>query len=179
MLELEILAVYGVFATINLAVFIAICFSHKRNSLYRVNSLKEDWFFTLPDRFADLADEMLDGNIDKNTAYTELKNISSTYDTLEYLESSYRGKGSKNVINLLSINFVILIFSALASEAALSFNEITTIIQFYGVALALMFYFFFFLYKTLNFIRKEEDLFQNVENSLSTYIEPEREINEN
>ena len=101
MIQIELLAGYGILAGFNLAIFLAICLSHKKTSLKRIDELKEDWFFYLPIQFTILADDIVDGEINKKQAPDELKKIISKYDKLQELEDAYIGKGVKNIINLL------------------------------------------------------------------------------
>lgn len=171
MLQLEMLAFYGVLAGINLAIFLGICISHKRTSVDRIRELKDDWFITLPLKFIDLAKDIVEEKIEEKTIPKELKKIIASYDALEDLELSYMGKSVDNILTLLSINFLFLVGSGLFVTSATIVSDFSSIIMLAGSGGGLLLYFFVYLFKVINFLRTEEDKFQRIQNGISTYLE--------
>jgi len=169
MLQLEILAIYGLFVGINLTLFLAICISHKRTSLNRIKNLKEEWFFDLPLRFMELAEKITDDMTSESEAYKELKTIISSYDKLEELELAYSSKTTENLLSMLSLNFLFLIISGIfVSAATIITDDLSLVILFAGGGGAFLVYYFVYLYKVVNFLRTEEDNFQKIQNDISS-----------
>lgn len=171
MLQIELVAVFTGLASFNLAIFIAICFSHKKKSIDRINGLKIEWFISLPLQFMELADDIIEERIDDKQAPKEIKKIIASYDALEDLEKAYVGANPNNIITMLSMNFVFILISAGLALFATYLQEQQLVVMISGLSLASLVYFFVFIFKILNFIRREEDNFQKIERDLQTEID--------
>lgn len=129
----------------------------------RIRELKEEWFDTLPLKFMNLAKNMKENRVDSHSAHEELKRIIGIYDDIEAVERAYVGHGIKNIIDLICMNFVLLIISTVLAILSTSTDVYGYIIIFGGISVAILLYFFLLMAKIINFIRIEEDRFQGIE----------------
>ena len=164
MMQIEVIAFYVALATIDIAILLAICFSHKKESLERIRKLKDRWLDNLPLKFAEIGEKIQKNNLTPYETRKNLNEIISNYDVIEKINKAYTGKKiSDNVLKLLGFNLLLISFSAIIALANAFSTDDNISVMLVGISLVIIVYFFMFLAQVIIFVITEEDKFQKLE----------------